>query len=658
MEIKRHSGNWPTAEQEVSDTRATYNFNTGLIEIDPTFDDRYAYAGALGCFYSKSSTVYRVWAPAAILVELIMYDGYYGEELQRIPMDPIANGTYEIELVGDLDETSYKYAITYPDETIIETLDPYSTAVTINGERSAVVDLKSTNPENWKKRMSPFSSTTDAIIYEVHVRDFTISESSGVKEKGKYLGMIEKGTRSPNGKATGLDYLKELGVTHVQILPMFDFCTVDEEDPSYRYNWGYDPQNYNAPEGSYATDARNPKKRIKELKQMIQGLHDAGIRVIMDVVYNHVYKYETHPFENTAPGYFFRRNEEGNLSDGSGCGNDTASEHKMMRKYMLDSVTYWAEEFHVDGFRFDLMGLHDVETMNQVREALDKIDPSMIIIGEGWHLDTSLSAEQKANSKNAFQTKRIGFFNDALRDAVKGSDMGDALDTGFITGKGFMEQWIAINQQGGAYYPVDVATYQSPDQMVQYVEAHDNYTLYDKLRMTMPDDNEQTRKQRHMLAQSITLLSQGIPFLHAGQEFMRTKQGVGNSYRSPDEINQMDWLRKDENEEVVEYIKNLIALRQSDPLFRMKTTEEISKHMELIHARDYRIVLQLENEERIYYLLFNADGHPFTFQIEHGVYKQLVHDGTVELENPTVFEQSEEVRVEGFSTTVLVREKN
>lgn len=635
-----------------------YDMETGLLQINPEFDEQYMYKGQLGFQYTPEATLFRVWAPVATAVECILYDGPYGEEQERLSMERIADGTYEVKVEGDWDGSSYLYSLIYPDGTTVDTLDPYSKAVTINGERSAVVDLGATNPENWSGRMETFSSPTDAIIYEVHIRDFSISPTSGIQKKGKFLGMIEEGTRSPNGKATGLDYLKELGVTHVQILPMFDFCTVDEKNPDTAYNWGYDPQNYNAPEGSYATDPWNPKERIREMKQMIQGLHDAGIRVIMDVVYNHVYSQEDHPFAKTAPGYFFRRTENGELWNASGCGNDTASERTMMRKYIIDSIQYWAEEFQLDGFRFDLMGLHDVETMNAIRAELDRIDPSMILLGEGWEMDTGLPEDQKASNKNAFQMERIAHFNDALRDAVKGSDMGDGQDTGFISGKAFMEEWIAINQQGSAFYPEHVASYQNPDQMVQYVEAHDNYTLYDKITRTMPEDDEETRTKRHLLATSIVLLSQGIPFLHAGQEFLRTKQGDSNSYRSGDEINQLDWTQKDEKETAVAYVKGLIRLRKSESLFRLPAAEDICQHMTVLNARDYSIVLQLENEQKLYYLLFNANGFPLSFEVEPGDYKVLVHDDAVELDEPTVLKNISQIKAEGFTTTVILKEKD
>ena len=648
----RHYTGQAGAAYDIS-MKEIYDEKTETMKITANFDELFAYNGKLGVHYSPEATLFRVWAPVAVNVELVLYDSCYGKRKRRIPMQEIAKGTFEIEVEKDLDGFAYKYAINFPDGSLIETVDPYSTAVTVNGERSVVVDLESTNPDNWMGRMEPFSAPTDAIIYEAHIRDYTISKDSGVKEKAKFLGMIEEGTKSPNGKATGIDYLKELGITHLQILPMYDFQTVDEENQFASYNWGYDPQNYNVPEGSYATNPFEPKTRIREMKQMIQGLHDAGIRVIMDVVYNHVYEPIDHPFENTAPGYFFRKNPDGSMSNGTGVGNDTASERKMVRKYIVDSVKYWAEEYHLDGFRFDLMGIHDVETMVEVRKVLDEIDPSIIVIGEGWELNTNLPAEQKATSKNANKLERIGHFNDALRTAIKGRDLDGGHDTGFITGKSFMEQWIAINQQGGAYYPQDVATFTEPNQIVQYVEAHDNFTLYDKLVLNMPSDDEKTRARRHLLATSIAMLSQGITFIHAGQEFLRTKEGVENSYRSSDEINLMDWMRRDEKEFAVEYVKGLIALRKSEPLFRMQSSDDILRRMSVLKADYYQVIWQLEDETKSYYVFFNANGNPIEFEVEEADYEVLVHDDCVTLENPEIWKKTAKIVVEGFSTTVI-----
>lgn len=634
-----------------------YSPETERLKIGPAFDELFAYDGVLGVQYSPQASLFRLWSPVAVSVDLVLYDGLYSNRKRHLPMQEVANGTFEIEVTDDLDNTAYMYAVHYPDGSFIETVDPYATAVTLNGERSVVVNLASTNPENWTNRMTAFSAPTDAIIYEAHIRDFTFSEQIKATNRAKFLGVIEEGLKTTNGKTAGFDYLKELGITHLQLLPMYDFQTVDEKYQFASYNWGYDPQNYNVPEGSYATDPSDPKTRIREMKQMVQGLHDAGIRVIMDVVYNHVYEPIGHPFENVAPGYYFRQNPDGSPSNGTGVGNDTASERLMMRRYIVDSVRYWAEEYHIDGFRFDLMGIHDVETMLEIRAALDEIDPSIIMIGEGWNLDTNLPADQKANAKNAHQMPRIAHFNDALRTAIKGRDMDGGHDTGIVTGKSFMEQWVAINQQGGAYYPQDVATYQEPDQVVQYIEAHDNFTLYDKLKLNMPSDDETTRAKRHLLAQSMAFLAQGIPFIHAGQEFFRTKQGVENSYKSPDAINFFDWELKDKNQFAVDYMKGLIALRRSEPLFRMQTADQIIRHMSILKADYYQVVWQLEDEDHSYYVLFNANGNAVSFDIELGDYELLVKNQTVNLDHPEQLKNSSSIVVDGFSTTILRMKK-
>lgn len=634
-----------------------YNVDTGLLNVTENFDSQYATDEKLGFIYAPERTLFRLWAPVASRIELILFNHLYEDEAEHIVMKQTAPGTFEVEVLRDLDNTAYKFGVFYPDGNYVETTDPYAIAATSNGERSVVVDLSKTNPKKWNQRMPAFTASTDAVIYEASVRDFTMAESSGATNRGKFLGVIEEGTTSPAGLTTGLDYLKEMGITHLQLMPMYDFETVNEENQTEKYNWGYDPQNYNVPEGSYATDARDPKTRIREMKQMIQGLHDAGIRVIMDVVYNHVYDPDSHPFELVAPGYYFRRNADGSLSNGTGVGNDTASEREMMKKYILNSVKYWTKEYHIDGFRFDLMGIHDVDTMNAVRDTLDEIDPSIIVLGEGWNLNTSLAEERRATSINARQMPRIAHFNDAMRTAIKGSDMDGAFDTGFISGKPFMEQWIAINQQGGLFYPQDIAGYQQPDQMVQYVEAHDNHTLYDKLVINMAHDDERTRTRRHLLASTLGLLAQGIPFVHAGQEFLRTKQGHENTYNQSDEINKMDWDRRDTKRKEVAYMQGLIRLRHSEPLFRMRSSEEIAKHMEVLQADYYQIVWQLENETDLYYVFFNGNGDPRYFSIEEDNFELLVHDCQVTLDNPRVWIDTDEIKVEGFSTTILHKKK-
>ena len=653
-------------ERKRTDVLSTkfYQYNIDNLEgrleqfvASSVFDKKYSFDGTLGASYSPTRTILRVWAPTAVSVDVILYGGLYDDGNARYAMEKGGRGTHELLLMGDYAGKAYKYAITFPNGNVVETVDPYSYATTVNGERSVILDYAKTNPENWGKRLDPITSPVDAIIYELHIRDFTISPNSGAKNKGKFLGVIEAGTASPDGRTTGLDYLKELGVTHVQILPMADFFTVDEKNPSKAYNWGYDPQNFNVPEGSYATDPYQPEVRILEMKEMIQGLHDAGIRVIMDVVYNHVYLPKVHPLEKTVPGYYFRRYADGTLSNGTGVGNDTASERYMMRKYIVDSITYWARNFNLDGFRFDLMGIHDVDTMNIVRAALDEIDPSIIMLGEGWNLNTNLAPSEKAVQQNADRMQGIAQFNDALREAIKGSDFDLGNDTGFITGKPFMEGWVATNLQGGAYYPANRASYTDPAQMVQYVEAHDNLTLYDKLLNSMPWDDEETRERRHLLASSLVLLSQGVPFIHAGQEYLRTKHGVENSYNAPDEINRMDWERRDEKGAAVDYLKGLIQLRKSEPLFRLKSIAEIKQHMNILKAEYQIVVYQVEDESALYYVVFNGQGNAIDFDVEPGDYFELIHDCKTYMHDPQILENLSKVHVERLSATVVVKLK-
>ena len=651
-------------ERKRTDVLSTTYYQYNLDNLDdrleqfvqsPVFDKKYSFDGELGALYTPQRTILRLWAPTALSVEVIVYESLYRKEKKRHTMGNGGRGTHELIMIGDYAGTAYKYAITFPDGKVVETVDPYSYATTANGERSVILDVVKTNPKRWGARLEPIASPVDAIIYELHIRDFTISPTSGIANKGKFLGVVEQGTLSADGDKTGLDYLKELGVTHVQFLPMADFSTVNELKPLEQYNWGYDPQNFNVPEGSYATNPYQPEVRILEMKEMIQRLHDAGIRVIMDVVYNHVYLPKLHALEKTVPGYYFRKNTDGTLSNGTGVGNDTASERYMMRKYIIDSITYWAKNFHMDGFRFDLMGIHDVETMNEIRIALDAIDPSIIMLGEGWNLNTNLPPSEKAVQQNADRMPGVAHFNDALREAIKGSDFNSGNDTGFVTGKPFMEGWIATNLQGGAYYPASRGNYKTPAQMVQYVEAHDNLTLYDKLKISLPWDDEGSRMRRHLLASSFVLLSQGIPFIHAGQEFMRTKNGLENSYNAPDSINRMDWHRRFEMKQAVDYMKGLIALRKREPLFRLRTIDDVKGHMNILKA-DYQIVVyQLEDTEKLYYVIFNGQTNAIDFDVETGDYRVLIEDGKTNVDEPRIIEGLSRIRVEYLSVTVLVK---
>ncbi|NJN32944.1 MAG: type I pullulanase [Saprospiraceae bacterium] len=447
--------------------------------------------------------------------------------------------------------------------------------------------------------MPDFIQKTDAVLYELHVRDATISDKTDFKNKGKFLGLAESGKILKVGKlkvSVGLDHIKELGVTHVHLLPSYDFYTVDEvknaQDKTYRkYNWGYDPLNYNTPEGSYATDPFDGSVRVREMKEMILAMHRAGLRVVMDVVYNHTMFGEESYFHQAVPYYYHRTDGAGKLSNASACGNETASDRPMMRKFMLESLKYWVEEFHIDGFRFDLMAIHDIETMNLISNELHKIKPSILLYGEGWTAgDSPLPEPQRALKKYTFRLDKIAAFSDDLRDALKGS-VFDHKDKGFVSGKTGMEESVKFGIVAATKHPE--VNYQKvnyskdawaaePFQCINYPECHDNHTLWDRLANSNPTDTEGDKIKMHKLAQTIVLTSQGIPFLHAGTEFLRTKKGEENSYDKPDDINQMDWARKAQYFDVFTYFKNLVALRRNHPAFRMISTEMIQQNLKFM----------------------------------------------------------------------------
>ncbi len=603
----------------------------GNIVRSKEFDEAFYYDGELGNQYTKDETSFRVWAPTASEAVLVMYDSWDDKTGEELPLEKGEKGTWSTVLPGDQNGLIYNYKVKIGG-TWTEATDPYVRAVTVNGDRGVVMDMDSTNPDNWNKRKPNLKNPEDSIIYEVHVRDLSIHEDSGIKNKGKFLGVAEKSTVNSGGVKTGLNHIKDLGVTHVQFLPIYDYRTVDEtklDEP--QFNWGYDPKNYNVPEGSYSTDPYNPAARIIELKTMIQELHNQQLRVVMDVVYNHVFAVSESSFHKLVPGYYFRYNEDGTLANGTGVGNDTASERKMVRKFIVDSVAYWAEEYNLDGFRFDLMGIHDTETMNAVRSMLDKIDPSIVIIGEGWDLNTPLDAEMKANQKNAEDMPGIGHFNDGIRDGLKGSVFNE-LDKGFVNGKEGMENFIKQGIAAGVDYPDAMATYKDPEQVVTYVEAHDNHTLWDKLELTNPEAPEEERRKMHKLASSIILTSQGVSFIHAGQEFMRTKYGDHNSYKSPDSINQLDWDRRADFNKEVDYFKGLITLRKHYKSFRMTTAEDIKENLEFLEAPKNTVAYSLDagalkDKAKDLVVIHNANEEPVEIKLPESGPWHLVADG-------------------------------
>ena len=630
----------------------------GAIVRSDEFDRKYAYDGDdLGATYTAEKTTFKLWAPTATSVTLRAYastdsDASIVNVRQALGLDDLdatEPGVWTFTVDGDLKDYAYDYELTFADGTVNVSADPYATAAVANGKRSVV--LADDEKGDAGKRMAPFTgNATDAIVTEANVRDMTINPNSGVSadKRGKYLGFVEEGT-TVNGEKdaapTGVDYLKSLGVTHVQILPVYDYGSVDETgDLSYgadgAQNWGYDPENYNVPEGSYSSDPTDPSARVKEMKQMVKGLHDNGLRVVMDVVYNHVYNASEHAFNQTVPGYYFRYDVNGNLTNGSGCGNDVASERAMARKYIVDSVTYWATEYKVDGFRFDLMGLLDQTTMQQVRAALDKIDPTILVIGEGWDM-TDAIGDRETTQPNAAKVPGVAFFNDSLRDAIKGSVFSDE-DTGFITGKTGKENLIATNlvacdntrdgidDTGHCSNGTADTGYASADQVVQYVEIHDNLTLYDKLVKSAPDDTEETRAARAKLADSLIFLSQGITDMQFGQEFLRTKGGNGNSYNAGDAVNAIDWTRTVDQADMVDYVRGLIALRKSIGALHLTSYDDIAERMTIIRQADGVVAYRLTDGGDTYVVAFNANDDAVTLDgIAAGDYAALVSGGSV-----------------------------
>jgi pullulanase len=564
------------------------------------FAAKYTYTGNdLGVTYTKASTKLRVWAPTAKAVSVVTYKEADAPSSSGalIKMTYDTKGTWVATLKGDQNGTVFNYRVSV-NNTINEAVDPYVRATTVNGLRGVIVNLDATDPKGWNTSKPKFSGKpTDAIIYELHVRDLSMDASSGIpaKNKGKFLALTDLST-SNNGQKTGVSAIKDLGVTHVELLPIFDFATVNENIPTF--NWGYDPQNYNVPEGSYSSDPKKPTVRITEFKSAIMSLHKAGLRVNMDVVYNHVSNANTFSQNLIVPGYFFRRDDNGNLTSGSGCGNDVASERPMVRKFIVDSVKYWATEYNLDGFRFDLMGLMDIETINEITAALKKIDPTILVIGEGWNMGT-LPADKRANQLNISKLPGVAHFNDQIRDGIKGS-VFDAADNGFATGKFTAKMNVMAGIVGNTDYSTEIMTKwttTAPGQSVNYVESHDNMTLVDKITASVKDAKPADIAQLSQLAASIALLSQGMPFIQAGQEFLRSKGGDTNSYKSSDLVNSLKWGAQSANAATVKYYKGLIALRKAHPAFRMATTDLVKKNLKFLTSPEGTIAYSINGSD-------------------------------------------------------------
>ncbi len=607
----------------------------------PDFSKYPVYTGTdLGLSYSATQSVFKIWSPPAEEAQLLLFaSGDGGAPSDIHDMQKSVNGTWVCVLKSDLKGSFYTFRVKIKNKWLQDVPDPYARAVGVNGKRALVFDPAFSNPVGWDKDSPPvFKNKTDAIIYELHVRDASIAANSGIKNKGKFLGLTETGTQNHEGLSTGLDHLKEMGVTHVHLLPFFDYNSVDEAKPDQpQYNWGYDPLNYNTPEGSYATNATDGVTRIKEFKQLVQAFHASGLRVVMDVVYNHTALTENSYFNQLVPGYYYRQTKDGKFSDATACGNEIASERAMVRKFILESMKYWVQEYHIDGFRVDLMGVHDIETMNIISNELHKIRPDILIYGEGWTAGASpLPDSLRALKKYAYKLDRIAVFSDDIRDGIKGS-VFEHHDKGFVSGKKDMEESIKFGVVASVKHPqVDYskvnyskAPYaKEPWQTVSYAECHDNHVLWDKLSISATGATEAQRKEMHKLALSIVLTSQGISFLHAGTEFLRSKEGEENSYKSSDSINQIDWSLKTKNKDVLDYVKALIKLRKEHPAFRMQTAEAIRANIRFVHDKEKLIAYTINGKpvgdkwDKLF-IVYNANDEIKTMSLPEGEWQKF-----------------------------------
>ncbi|WP_081817010.1 type I pullulanase [Polaribacter sp. Hel_I_88] len=557
--------------------------------------------------YSKEKTTFKIWSPTATAVKLNFYkSGNDTKIIETHQLKDDENGVWEKTINGDLNGTYYTYQIYVNDNWLAETPGIYAKAVGVNGNRAMVLNFDETNPENWQNDdFVTLKTPNEAIIYELHIRDFTIQKEANSRFAGKYLGLVEKDSKNSLNVLTAINHIKELGITHVHLLPTFDHYSIDESNlEKPQFNWGYDPQNYNVPEGSFATNPFDAEVRVKEFKTMVKAFHDANIGVILDVVYNHTGRTETSNFNLENPNYYYRFDEKGNFSDAAACGNETASEREMMRKFMIESVKYWTEEYHLDGFRFDLMGIHDIETMNLLADEIKKINPNSLIYGEGWTAgDSPLPEAKRALKKHTHQMPKVAAFSDDIRDGIKGSVFEDK-STGFVNGAKGMEESIKFGVVGSIKHAQinykkinysDEFWANEPWQAINYVSCHDNHTLFDKLKISQPKASDKEIKAMHKLATAIVLTSQGTPFLHAGSEMMRTKNGEHNSYKSPDSINQINWNLKVKNADVVAYFQNLIKLRKEHSAFRMTFAKEVQENLEFLKIEDGFVSYQLKN---------------------------------------------------------------
>ena len=616
-----------------------------------SFEEYPVYEGSdLELTYSAQSSKFKVWSPIASEVKLLLYDnGSEGGAYSTLDMKRSEQGAWELELEGDLKGKFYTFQVKLKDKWMDETPGIWVKATGVNGKRAAIIDFTATNPDGWDTDSRPaLNNFTDIILYQLHLRDFSISPSSGIKNKGQYLSLTEHGTKNLAGETTGIDHLKELGVTHVNLSPCFDFAGIDESKlKQNRYSWGSDPLNFNVPEGSYASNAAKPEVRIREFKRMVQSLHQSGMRVVMDVAYSHTASYIGSHLNLLVPGYFYRQTKDSTLSNATGFGNETASERPMMRKLMIESLVYWVNEYHVDGFNFEQMGVHDLETMNAIRAALDKIDPDIFLSGEGWSASKSvLSEEKRALKMNGQQLDFIAMYNDDLRTVLRdSSEFSDV--AGFVSGSAALENEVRFGVVAATRHPqVDYAKLiyataplvNNPTQIVNSVSSHADLCLVDKLlktRQLFAKDEDLIAYNK--LAQTIIFTSQGIPSLYSGEELYRSKKGISNSDQSPDSVNQIDWNNKTSQKDIYSYYKGLLDLRKGHSAFRMPNQEMLQSHLQFLELLVPNVVGYVltdhVNGEKWKDILVIYNGNPMAkkIPIPQGNWNVICHNGQFNL---------------------------
>lgn len=629
----------------------------------PDFEAKYTYTGTdLGAVWTPQKTSFRLWAPTAEEVTINLYrSGTEGADdlLAQLSMKRDVCGTWLAERVGDLNGIYYTYLVMV-DGHMVEACDPYARTTGVNGSRAMIIDMESTNPAGWDHDCDPNAdlTSTDSFIYELHVRDLSMHRSSRIKNKGKYLGLTETGTKTKTGRPTGLDHIKSMGITHLHLLPVYDYGWTDEARKNPQFNWGYDPVNFNVPEGSYSSDPYHGEVRVSEFKQMVKGLHDNGISVVMDVVYNHVYEAENFCFNMIVPGYFSRMDSNGVYSDGSCCGNDTASERSMVRKYIVDSVKYWADEYHIDGFRFDLVGLIDTLTINEIMDTVHKTHPNVIFYGEGWSMNTRLT---KPNVELTVQTNSpkvpgFAFFSDTIRDLLRGSVFYDDVP-GYASGAHCDKDELEACFMGVPAWAAQ------PSQSVNYVSCHDNHTLFDRIRLGAPEAPEESQIRMNNLAAAFSILSQGIPFMQAGEEMLRTKPGSKgsfdhNSYRSPDKVNSIKWDTLDDAvyQRNVDFYRGLIAFRKAHPALRLQTRDEVWKNVHPVPCdNEHMVAFRIEEGENEIFAIFNADTQSVSMPIPTGHWNVNIREYCAGTE--TLDTAEGKVSIPPISALVMTRKK-